>query len=170
WIYNRVLPSSEHVSLAAHEGKLTLVGTKQHIKDGGDYVFVARRQQHHHMRVETKIHFHPQAIGEYAGIAARLSDEAYIAIGIKNDDSNINITATKVTKKGVQEDHIYANLEASEFNAYLAIECDAKYYYLKYATKPGQWHTLAQLRTELLTPDGTTFTGVCLGMFSAGIG
>lgn len=170
WVYNRVLPSSEQVSLAAHEGKLTLVGTKQQIKDGGDYVFVARRQQHHHMRIETEIKFYPQADGEYAGLAARLSDNNYIAIGIKKHDQNINITATKVTNKAVKEDHIYANLEATAYKCFLAIECDAKYYYFKYATEPNRWHTLAQVRTEALTPDGLTFTGVCLGMFAGGIG
>jgi len=169
WIYNRILPSSEHVSLAAHEGKLTLVGTKQHIQDGGDYVFVARRQQHHHMRIETEIQFNPKCNGEYAGIAARLSDKLFLAIGIKNDNQNINITATKATNNTIKEDHIYANLEANDYKLYLAIESDAKYYYLKYATKAGQWHLLAQVRTDLLTPDGLTFTGVCLGMFSGGI-
>lgn len=170
WIYNRILPSSEQVSLAAHEGKLTLVGTKQQIKDGLDYVFVARRQQHHHMRMETKLQFLPQADGEYAGLAARLSDGKYLAIGIKKHDQNINITATRADHKGVTEDHIYADLNATDYKLYLAIESDAKYYYLKYSTKPGQWHTLAQVRTEVLTPDGLTFTGVCLGMFAGGIG
>lgn len=169
WIYNRVLPNAEQVSLVAHEGKLTLVGNKHHIKDGQDYVFVAKRQQHHHMRVETKLKFKPQSIGEYAGIAARLSDNKYIAIGIKNHDQRINVTATHVQNNVSTEYHIFEDLTATNYEIYLSIECDAKNYYLKYATNEQQWHTLLQIRTEELTPDGLTFTGVCIGMFSGGI-
>lgn len=169
WLYNRVLPTSEQVSLAAHEGKLTLVGNKRYIKDGKDYVFVAKRQQHQRMRVETKLKFKPQSIGEYAGIAARLSDSKYIAIGIKNHDCHINVTATQVQNNVSSENHIYEDLTVTDYEIYLAIESDEKYYYLKYATNEQQWHTLLQLRTEALTPDGLTFTGVCIGMFSGGI-
>ena len=169
WIYNRVLPHPQQVSLLAHEGKLTLVGTQHHIKDGGDYLFVAKRQRHHHMRVETELEFTPQAEGEYAGLAARLSDSRYLAIGIKQQGVKYTVTATVMSKGTMDEQHSAEPLASMNTTVKLAIECDGDNYYLKYANVNGTWQTLLQQRTEVLTPDGLTFTGVCVGMFSGGI-
>ena len=171
WIYNRVLPSEAEVSLKSHEGFLTLYGNAKQLKDGKNALFVCRRQLHHQMRVETKLVFQPSAEGEFAGIAARLSDHSYYAIGLKQQDGKCIISATLLKKK--QEEEQIRELDASDVvsdGIYLAISSTYDTYFLQYSVDGVSWHTLAEGASTYISPDsGTTFTGVCLGMFAGGI-
>ncbi|MUT67492.1 glycoside hydrolase family 43 protein [Paenibacillus sp. NEAU-GSW1] len=170
WLYTRVLPSADAVRLS--EDGLTLIGNRHTLRDGASNVFVCRRQQHHEMRIETKLSFAPVSDGEYAGLAARLSDGAYCAIGLKRREGALGI-ASAIVRKGETEEQFVA-LEAAGYGdgageAQLAIRSNEEEYELLYSLDGEHWLSAGAASADGLTPDSEgAFTGVCVGMFVNG--
>lgn len=167
WFYTRVRPTAEAMSLTEREGCLTLKGNSSTIRDGGSTVFICRRQQHHSMRVETELTFDANQAGEAAGIAARLSDETYYALGVSQLDGHKGILLS-ISKKGVASQSFTA-LTDRKGSLRLAIHSDQEAYEFLYAENGGHWISLGTQSASDLAPDSEgAFTGVCVGMFAAG--
>lgn len=166
WIYTRVLPAEHAISLQSNEGSLTLLGNEDRMKDGRKHLFVCRRQLHHAMRIETKLSFKPNDDGEYAGIAARLNDHSFYALGISKTGGSIGIQAT-LMKNELEEVH-FIELDPSH-TIWLAIASTTQHYTLQYSLDQITWHTLAEASASDISPDADgSFTGVCVGMFANG--
>lgn len=193
WIYTRVLPTEEAVSLSANAGYLTLVGNQYALQDGKSTVYVCRRQLHHCMRVESKLLYQPRQNGEAAGIAARLSDSCFYAVGLTQQSGMLGVQATLMISG--QAEQVFNPLEASALDEpligqsaavasanncktvdaergcelYLALQCNEQSFTLEYSLDGQSWYQLATAPSAYITPDGgTAFTGVTLGMFAHG--
>lgn len=166
WIYNRVLPAEGAVSLTSQEGCLTLIGNEYSLKDGQSNLYVCRRQLHHAMRIETYVSFAPAQDGEYAGIAARLSDNTYYAVGITKQNGQFGINA--VTLKNKIEEQLFIALETVN-GVWLAISSTEEQYELLYSIDQENWNSAAFAAASDISPDSDgSFTGVCVGMFVNG--
>ncbi|MCK9859482.1 family 43 glycosylhydrolase [Paenibacillus sp. ATY16] len=168
WMYNRVIPGQEELSLTEREGCLRLRGNANGLRDGGAHVFVCRRQQHHRMSIETRLSFAPGREGEQAGIAARLSDKSYYSVGITKKDGQTGILVTAMAQGSGME--AFTPIE-EQVPVRLSIRSDGKEYELLYTLggASAEWVSLGALPAEALTPDADgAFTGVCLGMYAAG--
>ncbi|MEK4249011.1 glycoside hydrolase family 43 protein [Paenibacillus sp. FSL W7-1287] len=171
WIYSRVLPAADAVSLSAHEGYLTLVGNANTLHDGQNTVYVCRRQLHHAMRVETTLAYEPVQDGEEAGIAARLSDNNYFAIGLVQQNGKLSVQATLMRNAGAE--HTFEPIDAAAFSGNggikLAIQATEEEYSLSYSLDGESWIKLAAAPASDISPNsGTTFTGVTVGMYAHG--
>ncbi|GIP18531.1 glycoside hydrolase 43 family protein [Paenibacillus montaniterrae] len=171
WIYTRVLPTEDAVSLDANEGYLTLVGNSKSLHDGHNTVYVCRRQLHHVMRIETKLSYLPQQNGEAAGIAARLSDHSYYAIGLTKQEGKLGVQATLMRNK--QAERAFAAIDeaafASKNELQLAIEATEQNYTLLYSLDGESWELLASAPASGISPDADgSFTGVTVGMYAHG--
>lgn len=166
WIYTRVLPSEDAVSLTKHEGYLTLTGNESSLNDGQNNVFVCRRQLHHAMRIESYVEFSPNTDDVYAGVAARLSDNTYYAVGIAKNAGQFGIR-TALLKNKVEEIGFTAMDERA--GLWLAITSSDEQYILQYSTDGKQWHNCVTSEASDISPDSDgSFTGVCVGMFANG--
>ncbi|MCR8657612.1 glycoside hydrolase family 43 protein [Paenibacillus endoradicis] len=166
WIYTRVLPSQAEVSLSSNDGYLTLVGNEYNLKDGESNLFVCRRQLHHAMRIETYVEFAPVVDGEHAGIAARLSDNTFYAVGVSQREGDFGISA--ITMKNKKEEVEFVTV-AKRDGVWLAIASTEKQYELQYSLDREHWHTIISADSSDISPDSDgSFTGVCVGMFANG--
>ncbi|WP_336788160.1 glycoside hydrolase family 43 protein [Paenibacillus sp. MMO-177] len=168
WMYTRMTPVPEEMSLTERDGCLKLSGNANGLRDGGANVFVCRRQQHHRMSSETRLTFAPGREGEQAGIAARLSDKSYYSIGITKKDGQTGILVTAMAQGSGTE--AFTPIK-EQVPVRLSIRSDEKQYELLYTLggASAEWTSLGILPMEALTPDADgAFTGVCLGMFAVG--
>jgi len=171
WIYTRALPTADAVSLSAYEGYLTLVGNANTLHDGKNTVYVCRRQLHHAMRIETVLAYQPERNGEEAGIAARLSDNSYYAIGLTKRDDKVGVQATIMRNK--QAEQAFAAIDAEILSGkgklQLAIESTEQEYSLLYSVDGESWHKLTSALASDISPDADgSFTGVTVGMYAHG--
>lgn len=168
WMYTRVIPGSDAVSLTEREGCLRLTGNANGLRDGGANVFVCRRQQHHSMRIETRLMFEPGQDGEIAGIAARLSDKSNYSIGVTRQNGLTGILVT-AWRQGTVTNY-FAPIKA-QVPVRLSIRSDENAYEFLYTLDgtSAEWISLGTMPAQNLTPDvDGAFTGVCVGMFAAG--
>jgi xylan 1,4-beta-xylosidase len=166
WCYTRVLPQPEAVSLIRRPGWLALTGNPSTLRDGGCSLFVCRRQQHAAMRVETVMDFQPEQAGEEAGLAARLSDTTYYAIGVRLHNGLRYVSAGGF-KKGEAfrlEEH-----PSGSGLVWLAIEADEHSYTLLYSLDGSRWISLGSEPASAIAPESEgAFTGVTLGLYAWG--
>lgn len=168
WIYTRVIPGPDAMSLTERDGCLRLTGNANGLRDGGANVFVCRRQQHHRMRSETRLTFAPGKDGEQAGIAARLTDQSYYSIGVAKKEGQTGILVTAMTQGSGTE--AFTPMK-EPVPVRLSIRSDEKEYELMYTLggASAEWISLGTWPAEALTPDADgAFTGVCLGMYAEG--
>ncbi|MCM3628899.1 glycoside hydrolase family 43 protein [Paenibacillus glycanilyticus] len=168
WFHTRSIPGTDEMSFTEREGCLRLSGNACGLREGGANVFVCRRQQHHRMRIETRLNFAPRRDGEQAGIAARLSDKSYYSLGIAKKEGQTGILVTAMTQGTGTE--TFTPIK-EQVPVRLSIRSDELAYELLYTLggASAEWISLGTLPAEALTPDAEgAFTGVCLGMFAVG--
>jgi xylan 1,4-beta-xylosidase len=168
WTFLRNRPDAERMSVLSGGG-LRLVGSALALGDAAPAVFVCRRQRNVCMSASTELSFLPQAEGEEAGMAARLSDEAFVAIGVASRRGCRVITAS-TAHQGAIETKISAVIPG-EGAVKLQIESDDRDYVLRYSADGQDWQEAARHPAMLLSPESNwCFTGVCIGLYATGNG
>ncbi len=168
WTFLRRRPEAHRLTLL-DGGGLRLVGNAHALGDAAPAAFVCRRQRNVCMQAETELSFRPQSEGEEAGLAARLSDEAFVAVGVARRQGARVITAT-TAHLGVIESRIAASLP-DEADVKLRIESDDEDYVLRYSTDGAGWQEAARYPAKQLSPESNwCFTGVCIGLYASGNG
>ncbi len=128
--------------------------------------FLGIRQKHFQFIASTSLKFSP-AIGDEAGICVIMSDNQHYRFAIKNVNSKFVVSLDKTigdifyTGKGIPTNAITNNL---------IIEADKDFYYF-YTESNGKKEFVGKGMTQLLSAEtGSTFNGVCIGMFASGSG
>lgn len=172
WHFLRRVPEGR---FRCGEGRgLELLGLAAALQDRKPSVFVSVRQTSHRVRVRTILHFAPVVEGEEAGVAARLSDEAFVRFGVRKADDGPALIVVSCDQGRLSEQlHPYPHPYPSGGNSpvHLELTSDETWYTMRYSLDGELWHELARHPVARLSPETNwCFTGVCLGMYATGNG
>ncbi|WP_420805725.1 glycoside hydrolase family 43 protein [Paenibacillus wynnii] len=163
-------PAQGSWSLSERRGWLTLRGQAGNLNEAGQVSFVGRRQQHVRAEWSTLLEFINPALGEEAGICARLDENAHYEIIMRQQEGQKVISAVLTVGGRTQ---VVAEVPTTAERVYLKIKAELTDYSLLYSLDGQGWVKLAAGAAYSLSPqavDGNGFTGVVIGLYATGNG
>lgn len=165
WCYVRTLPKPGNLCFSKKPGWLALTGQADGLGSGGTPLFVCRRQQHWRMHAVTLAEFNPEAEGEEAGLAVRLSDASYYFIGIRGHEAD-RVVVAGGSKQG--EDFLKGLRDPGDGPIWLSICSDEENYEFRFSMDGAEWHSMGSEAAAAIAPESEgAFTGVMVGMYAA---
>jgi alpha-N-arabinofuranosidase len=158
-------PRERWWSLTDDPGHLRLRLRPESLPDVANPSFVGRRQQHAHFLASTTLAFSPADAHECAGIALVQNDRFHVLIVVTERRVRLihreGGTATVIAEQPIDSERIWLAVEAHDF-----------VYQARYATKPGEWHSLGDpVDGQVLSSQvAGSFTGALLGMYASSNG
>ena len=158
------------VGAGAGGGGLRLRLLPQTLADAGTPAFLGRRQQHRDADVAALLTFDPASAHEWAGLAARLSDDAHVVLAVAGAAPGRPRRVLAVrTHDGGEE--ILAEAEIGPGPVRLTLGIRGQDYRLGYAAGEAAARELATVDGRVLDPhDAGAFVGVWLGLYATSNG
>jgi xylan 1,4-beta-xylosidase len=167
WNFLRT-PRDEFYSMRERPGHLRLHLHPHCLSEQTNPSFIGRRQQHIHFRAQCAIEFAPQSEHECAGL-----------ILIQNNDFHFRFVVTKtkepvlrLIKRVSGKEEILAGQPVRAAKLFLKVEAHEQAYSFYFASKPGEWQTLAiDVDGRILsTPVAGGFVGTYIAMYASSNG
>ena len=156
-------PASELWSLTERAGVLRLKGSKASLEDIATPAFIARRQEHFHMRAATQLEFDAKDGGQVAGLVLRQDEANHYVLRIVGGNPRRIELVTRVA--GVSTVRGSESLDGGPVT--LQVEAFGDRYEFAYRVGEGALRTLGSAPTQPLSSEKTGgFTGVFVGMFA----
>jgi alpha-N-arabinofuranosidase len=169
WLMIRT-PRQPFAELAA--GALTLRARPVALSSSGQPAYVGRRQQHQHASASTAMRYAPARPGDKAGLAAFQRENFHYLLAVALADGKPVVRLEKHAGPNSGPDgQLVAEAPltgAPGAPVYLKIDARGATYDFSYATRPGQWISLAKDAdgTILSTKTAGGFVGVTFGLFA----
>jgi alpha-N-arabinofuranosidase len=145
-------------------GWLTLVARDSGL-DGPFPCFVGRRQQHYSFLAQTRLEYRPGGDGEEAGIAVRMNDTHFFALGIRRHGDTVE-AVMRQRIGGLEFSTAAAELDGDDF--VLRVVGDSDHYRFSVETGEGAVHAAEEADSRFLTTEfAGGFTGVFVGPYAA---
>jgi alpha-N-arabinofuranosidase len=152
-------------SLAERPGVLRLRGTRATLDDVATPAFVARRQEHFHVRAATRIEFTPATEGEAAGLVLRQNEDNHYELRISGAPQRRVELATRVA--GVRKTVTTTPIGPGAVT--LQVEAFPERYDFSFVVGEGAAQVAGSAPTQPLSSEKAGgFTGVFLGMYASG--
>jgi xylan 1,4-beta-xylosidase len=163
-------PQTRFHFLDKAHGQLVLEGSPLSLSTRGSPAFVARRQRHLNMILETKMTFTSTAVGDRAGLAVFADERHHFFLGLSRTESGHEIVVTMRQKDDEPEDgRVLARQSiASTRQIKLRIRADGPSYSFDFAQGARPWTTLLSGAdgTILSTDKAAMFTGTVWGPYT----
>lgn len=170
WSWLRAEPPAGSAATGGEAGGLTLLGSAAALHEAAPAVFASVKQTGFCMKAGTALAFAPSQEGEEAGLAARLADGAFLAVGVRFAGGERRITAYGYDQ-GKRVELAEAVLPAGAGEVELAIGCDGEHYTVSAALEGAAPLIEASWAASRLSPETNwCFTGVCIGLYATGNG
>jgi xylan 1,4-beta-xylosidase len=163
WIMVRTPRTNWHT---IEKGKLNIACEPTSIGERKNPAFVARRQQHHWFETSTHLSFSPKSTNESAGLVCFQNDAHYYYLGMHKKGKQRVVRLTKGLSNNKSE--ILAEFPVKTSNLELKIVGEGAKMSFYYATKPGQWQTVAaNVDARYLSTDyAGGFVGTIIGLYA----
>jgi xylan 1,4-beta-xylosidase len=153
-------------------GALTIQARPVSISSTGNPSFLARRQQHSFVKVETALTYAPQRIGDRAGLAVFADEAHHYFIGIQHSPSGPVVVVTM--RNGTGDPDSGRLIASAPFTGVagsalrLRLSAKGAAYDFSYATETGDWKTLvADADGHILASERSNqFTGAVIGILA----
>jgi xylan 1,4-beta-xylosidase len=163
WIMVRTPRTNWH---NIEKGKLNIDCEPTSIGERKNPAFVARRQQHHWFETSTHLTFSPKSANESAGLVCFQNDAHYYYLGMHKKGKQRVVRLTKGLSNNKSE--ILAEFPVKTSNLELKIVGEGANMSFYYATKPGQWQSVAaNVDARYLSTDyAGGFVGTIIGLYA----
>lgn len=175
WLFVRA-PRQPWHDFASTPGALTIAARTDHIGSPTQPSFIARRLQHTHATVSTRMRYLPSRPGDAAGLVAYQSDDFYHFFGVTLGDEGPVLRVARregplqPTEGRVLAERPLAAPSDAPLNAPidLRIQIDGGAISFEFAEQPGQWKTLLRDADArgLSTQSAGGFVGATLGPYA----
>jgi alpha-N-arabinofuranosidase len=133
--------------------------------DGPYPCFVGRRQQHYSFLAQTRLEYRPETDGEEAGIAVRMNDSHFFALGIRKGSEGTQAVMSQRIG-GLEFSTDLAAIDGDDF--VLRVVGDSDHYIFSVEAGDGTVHTADAADSRFLTTEfAGGFTGVFIGPYAA---
>jgi len=152
-------------TLSERKGYLRLKGTSETLGDIASPAFVARRQQHLHMRAATQLEFTPSGEQQAAGLVLRQNEANHYALRV----TGVVQRRIELLQRVKGKTSIAATAPLPAGPVRLQVEAFPDRYAFSYAAGDGAMKAIGTLPTRALSSESAGgFTGVFVGMYAAG--
>ena len=161
-------PQADAWSLGNDPGYLQLNGSAVTLDDMDSPTFIGRRQQHHRLHAETRLHFDPATDNEEAGLTAYMNDRHHYEIAVtQREGQNVVIVRQHIGMLSA----VVAEAPLSSDVVILAVDIDEDEYRFSYGADGEELQYLATGEMRYLSTEiAGGFTGVYLGLYATGNG
>ncbi|WP_201276874.1 glycoside hydrolase family 43 protein [Microbulbifer sp. ALW1] len=166
-------------SLSQRAGHLRLTG-RHYLASRFDQSLLARRIEHHRMRAETRVDFHPESPMEMAGLVVYYDNTNYYFLKITSEDNGKKIVQVCASIAGAYSEPGGAGqkgekaiIENSD-PLYLRVTLDTQWYQFSYSTDGRHWANIGpRLNSTPLSDEYGNlifkFTGSMVGIFACDV-
>ncbi|UGQ47588.1 glycoside hydrolase family 43 protein [Massilia endophytica] len=152
-------------SLSERPGFLRLKGSAETLADVASPAFVARRQQHLHMRAAAQVEFSPSGERQAAGLVLRQNEDNHYALRI----TGVAHRRVELVQRVKGRTSVVASAPLPVGAARLQIESFPDRYEFSYAMAEGAMKKLGEAPAAPLSSENAGgFTGVFVGMYADG--
>ena len=168
WLRMRGIPEVQNLALG--DGALHMIAGPQALSDRAMPAFIGQRLRHHRASMSTSLAFAPAQPGDFAGLAAVASEEAFVVFGLLGSDAGPRLAVLRREGENAPADGtVVASREWSGGEVELRIEIDADKARFSYRA-PGstRWQVLAEAVDvgHLASVRTNLFTGTVIGAYA----
>ncbi|MES2582963.1 MAG: glycoside hydrolase family 43 protein [Pseudomonadota bacterium] len=157
-------PGTELYSLSERVGVLRLKGSAATLNDVATPAFIARRQEHLHMRAATQLDFTPAADGQSAGLVLRQNEANHYELRITGAPQRRAELVARIAEQTV----LLKALPLADGPVSLQVQSDPDSYAFGFRVKGGPLVAMGSLPTQPLSSERAGgFTGVFIGMYAS---
>lgn len=169
WVTLRHAPEGA-IDTRAREGWLRIHGPAGTLAGRDAVAFLAMRQTHFEMRVETLLEFTPGREGEEAGLVAFMNETCFAALCVTTTDGGRRSAVLR--QRTGELEVVRASVALPEGGAVgLRIISDSRSYRFVVRVDGGEWIEVAAADARYLSQEvAMTFTGVMFGLYATGTG
>ncbi|AQQ66341.1 glycoside hydrolase 43 family protein [Microbulbifer agarilyticus] len=166
-------------SLTQKPGHLRLIG-RHYLSSRFDQSLLARRIEHHQMRAETLVEYHPESPMEMAGLVVYYDNGNYYFLKITRDDSDNKVVQVCSSIAGVYSEpggdgqKGETAIIENDDPLYLRVTLDTQWYQFSYSTDGRHWANIGpRLNSTPLSDEYGNlifkFTGSMVGIFACDV-